>query len=210
MQRKILLIFGPRALYELFLYQKTFSVRYEEKEVGFLEILAEKPALLLLDEPSEALLQKVKQSNISYFVLYSHGEESSAEKEYAIEKPLQAHKLQKKILSFFEKERYRLELSDGIVLDLQQRQIICDISQKNVVNLTEKEVALINYLYHAPYNSVERSELLHHIWGYSKDVSTHTLETHWYRLRQKLQGIMELTVTPGGQYCLGEKELAED
>lgn len=60
-----------------------------------------------------------------------------------------------------------------------------DLSSK-VVALTEKEVAILLHLSqaHAP---VPRDTLLHEVWGYHPDATTHTLETHIYRLRQKIE-----------------------
>lgn len=54
------------------------------------------------------------------------------------------------------------------------------------IRLTEKETDLIWYLKEkgAP---VSRAELLTQIWGYADDTETHTIETHIYRLRQKIE-----------------------
>lgn len=54
------------------------------------------------------------------------------------------------------------------------------------LTLTEKESALLTYLSHQP-QPVTREALLEHVWKYHPDTETHTLETHLYRLRQKLQ-----------------------
>ncbi len=64
------------------------------------------------------------------------------------------------------------------------------------IRLTEKEAALLDYLRRkdAP---VDRDTLLRDIWGYGEGISTHTLETHIYRLRQKLDNT-GLTFTAGG------------
>lgn len=51
--------------------------------------------------------------------------------------------------------------------------------------LTEKEVALIVHL--AVNGSATREELLRNVWRYANDVDTHTIETHIYRLRQKIE-----------------------
>lgn len=73
------------------------------------------------------------------------------------------------------------------------------------IKLTEKESAIIKFLYRAGEQIVSRDVLLHDVWGYNAGVTTHTLETHIYRLRQKIErdpGHAELLVTEGGGYKL--------
>ena len=55
------------------------------------------------------------------------------------------------------------------------------------VRLTDKEVAILKYLYRSDARSVDRQKLLHEVWGYNSAVATHTLETHIYRLRMKME-----------------------
>jgi DNA-binding response OmpR family regulator len=55
------------------------------------------------------------------------------------------------------------------------------------IHLTTKEVALLKSLHRAKNHAVDRQELLNLVWGYHASVTTHTLETHVYRLRQKLE-----------------------
>ncbi len=71
--------------------------------------------------------------------------------------------------------------------------------------LTEKETAILRYLYRAGKSSVPRDQLLTEVWGYNSGVTTHTLETHIYRLRQKIEkdpSNATLLVTEGGGYKL--------
>ncbi|NJO56713.1 MAG: response regulator transcription factor [Rhodospirillales bacterium] len=85
-------------------------------------------------------------------------------------------------------------------------------SQKLLINakgskirLTEKETAILRYLYRADQKPVARDVLLSEVWGYNSGVTTHTLETHIYRLRQKIEtdpGNAQLLVTEGGGYKL--------
>jgi DNA-binding response OmpR family regulator len=73
------------------------------------------------------------------------------------------------------------------------------------IRLTEKETAIIKFLYRASEQSVGRETLLTEVWGYNAGVSTHTLETHIYRLRQKIErdpSQAEILVTEGGGYKL--------
>lgn len=58
---------------------------------------------------------------------------------------------------------------------------------KTTTKLTEREVNIIQYLYKSPNDSVSKNELLQNVWAYSTDVSTHTIETHIYRLRKKVE-----------------------
>jgi DNA-binding response OmpR family regulator len=55
------------------------------------------------------------------------------------------------------------------------------------LKLTEKETAILRYLYRAGRKPVPREVLLQEVWGYNSQVTTHTLETHIYRLRQKIE-----------------------
>jgi len=73
------------------------------------------------------------------------------------------------------------------------------------VRLTEKETAILRYLYRAKGATVGRDELLAEVWGYNAGVTTHTLETHIYRLRQKIEtkpGDANVLVTEPGGYKL--------
>ena len=73
------------------------------------------------------------------------------------------------------------------------------------VRLTEKETSILKYLYRTGEKVVTRDVLLHEVWGYNAGVTTHTLETHIYRLRQKIErdpSNAELLVTEGGGYKL--------
>jgi DNA-binding response OmpR family regulator len=73
------------------------------------------------------------------------------------------------------------------------------------VRLTEKETSILRYLYRASGKVVGRDELLQEVWGYNAEVTTHTLETHIYRLRQKIEkdpSSAALLVTEAGGYKL--------
>jgi DNA-binding response OmpR family regulator len=76
---------------------------------------------------------------------------------------------------------------------------------ENKIRLTEKETSILKYLYRAGEKPITRDVLLHEVWGYNSGVTTHTLETHIYRLRQKIEqdpSNAELLVTETGGYKL--------
>lgn len=82
-----------------------------------------------------------------------------------------------------------------------QKLLTLDNGQK--IRLTEKEAAIIRYLYRAGQKVVTRDVLLEEVWGYNSGVTTHTLETHVYRLRQKIErdpSNAEILVTENGGY----------
>lgn len=85
--------------------------------------------------------------------------------------------------------------------------ILLDQEKDDKIRLTEKETAILKYLKRADGAPVSRDKLLDEVWGYNAGVTTHTLETHIYRLRQKIEpdptNVRILITEPGG-YRLGE------
>ena len=89
---------------------------------------------------------------------------------------------------------YTFRPSAKVLLDAKSRKI----------RLTEKETSILKYLYRTG-DTVPRETLLNEVWGYNPAVTTHTLETHIYRLRQKIEenpGDARLLVTESGGYRL--------
>jgi len=83
--------------------------------------------------------------------------------------------------------------------------LLTDQSGRRKVRLTEKETAILKYLYRAGDRVIGRDTLLDEVWGYNAGVTTHTLETHVYRLRQKIErdpARAEILVTEPGGYRL--------
>lgn len=87
---------------------------------------------------------------------------------------------------------YTFQLAQKILFDSEERE----------VRLTEKETAILEYLYRAGDKVVSRHTLLGEVWSYNSEVTTHTLETHVYRLRQKIEADPSdariLVTEPGG------------
>lgn len=84
-----------------------------------------------------------------------------------------------------------------------QKLLIDDNKKK--IRLTEKETNILKFLYRSETGVVARDVLLHEVWGYNAGVTTHTLETHIYRLRQKIEpdpSHSRLLVTESGGYRL--------
>ena len=80
------------------------------------------------------------------------------------------------------------------------------------IRLTEKEAAILKFLYRAGGRPVPRNVLLNDVWGYNSNVTTHTLETHIYRLRQKIEpnpAETRILLTEAGGYRLEQTSEAE-
>ena len=79
---------------------------------------------------------------------------------------------------------------------------ILESNKNRSIRLTEKENNILKFLYKNLGNTVSRETLLHEVWGYNSKVTTHTLETHIYRLRQKIEdnpsNACFLITEPGG------------
>lgn len=84
------------------------------------------------------------------------------------------------------------------------QKMLIDEKEKKI-RLTEKETNILKFLYRAASSVVARDVLLHEVWGYNAGVTTHTLETHIYRLRQKIEpdpSNARILVTESGGYRL--------
>jgi DNA-binding response OmpR family regulator len=83
--------------------------------------------------------------------------------------------------------------------------LLVELESEKKVRLTEKETSILKYLYRAGSKVVGREILLAEVWGYNAGVTTHTLETHIYRLRQKIEinpSEAAILVTEPGGYRL--------
>ena len=62
----------------------------------------------------------------------------------------------------------------------------------SILRVTEKENEIFNFLISQTSDYVTREKLLSEIWNYNKEIDTHTLETHMYSLRKKIDDQLHL------------------
>lgn len=96
----------------------------------------------------------------------------------------------------------QIPLLNGI---LDTTQGIFTNKDKQSIILTEKETEILSYLHAQKGETVSRKDLLSAIWNYADDVETHTLETHIYRLRQKIEedtSEPKILITDGDGYYI--------
>lgn len=185
------------------LYAKDFSILDQDDDINLIDmvILDERPDKLpeIRNRHPRApviLLQKSGDETIDNSVL-----NSVVYKPFSLDKLLNQIKAGINLLENSE-EGY-LTFNRYIVRPIKKD--IYNERNKEVVKLTEKEVAVIKHLYKCRDRVVTKNELLQEVWGYSPDVSTHTIETHIYRLRQKVEHedtSAQLILTEDGGYRL--------
>lgn len=123
-------------------------------------------------------------------------------------KPVRLLNLLMEIQSARQGQNEDIVLGAGYVLKMRSKQL-----QRGAVSvdLTDKEIAIIQCLYAAGVEGEGREQLLKKVWGFDSSLDTHTLETHIYRLRNKLRECLRegeadtlISATPGG-YALSVK-----
>ena len=84
----------------------------------------------------------------------------------------------------------------------RNEKVLINLDTEVRVRLTEKETDILWQLWQAPQNELSRQKLLSDVWGYNDGISSHTLETHIYRLRKKIENssseALILTTTENG------------
>lgn len=139
-------------------------------------------------------------------VLFSSGLETSEYADTVIKKPFKLYDfldaLKNKTLLPKIRRKECLNFKEYSLYPIK-KEIISSVSG-NIFKLTEKEVSILKYLYQNAPEISEKEDLLENVWGYSADASTHTVETHIYRLRQKVEqdGGSQLIITENNGYRL--------
>ena len=124
-----------------------------------------------------------------------------------IAKPFRANELLARLraqLRLFENSEEAV-FSVGPYTFRPSKKLLQDPAKNRRIRLTDKEAAILKFLYRSDSRAVDRQILLHEVWGYNPAVTSHTLETHIYRLRQKIEvnpGAPALLVTEHGGYRL--------
>ena len=174
-----------------------------ENEADFWEKLPD-AKLIVIDE-NEKLYYKAKEKNLTQtFLFLGQKEPTEFEEVHFLKKPFSAFQLkqQLELLIAFVKRGLTLSFETVDFRFNGANRTLTHIQTQTEVRLTEKEAELIQYLFDNRHRIVPKDELLKQIFGYHKDVETHTLETHIYKLRQKMGAANEtflLTIDGGYQ-----------
>jgi len=224
MKKKILLFEPDALLKNTLLEQLSFNKDLEINGSGNFEDIQYKLKkssfdLIIMGTDQEAFCLSsigrfIKETKITNIVLFMIGSgtrgasslEQSKENYYFIEKPFRLRHLSKKISIILGKISNSNELIHkiGPFMFFPLEKVIM-LGNKTKVDLTEKEVDILKCLISSGEEIVDKDKLLKQVWNYSSDVTTHTLETHIYRLRQKLEidsSIPRLIISDGGGFTI--------
>ena len=195
MNKQTINIVGVHTLYNIFEEIKdnlSFNVANFDKEDNFLKLYRENKidianSLILTKAENKDLF--VKKNNINkqnIFLFYNKDNNYDINLEYNLLKyPIEIYSLIEKINIQLIKQKYnyqsKIKLND-YYLDLNSRNIT---KKDKSLKLTEREMDIILFL-----NDKKKPQkiniLQNEVWEYSSDLETHTVETHIYRLRKKI------------------------
>ena len=107
-----------------------------------------------------------------------------------IVKPFKMSRLENEIDGLLSEcsDKLKAPIKIGKYLFLEDEKLLVDPDDSKKIRLTEKETAILMKLSEANGESVSRKTLLEEVWGYKAGINSHTLETHIYRLRKKIEG----------------------
>lgn len=194
---------------QLFSDNKDFESDLQAQIGRFIEnavINPEIPDVIIVDENKDVYLQKRTEfPSVPVLFLTSNVQINEDNLNIVVHKPFNLMNFLDEIIAVNNKLD---NSSDGFLLfnDYELRpnkKEITDLTSGEITKLTEKEVCIIKYLYKMKPEYVSKTDLQTNVWKYNEDVTTHTVETHIYRLRQKVEnGGRRLIITDNGKYKL--------
>ena len=177
--------------------------------------------LLIMGEDGKSysissFLEFIKEAQITnkilFMIEYGSGEvlisERSTDQYHVINKPFRFQHFMKKInilLAKLSGENNVYHVVGPFVFFPKRKMI--KTNDRKEIELTEKEVDILRCLLSTDEEIVDREKLLKQVWNYNLDVTTHTLDTHIYRLRQKLEknpSIPRLIISEGGGFKINQ------
>jgi DNA-binding response OmpR family regulator len=148
------------------------------------EITENNPDAIIINEAKNAI---PKNSKTPIFFLSNKSD--NIKNTEIITKPININSLAKHLKS--EIEKHKKETTTEIKIKnlkfIKNQNLLINTSKDKTIKLTEKETEILLSLFKAKNHFKTKESLLKEIWGYSNTIETHTLETHIYKLRNKLE-----------------------
>ena len=175
---------------------EVYGVTDEKKLLELLEQMNTSILVLNLNKLNESLKNIILNHKfynrinkiLGYYNKNNYQLDINKEEITALEKPFKIVHLVDELekLSNLKIQEYPTTLLMEHLKFLPYEKVLINLKTKNKEHLTEKENKLLYYLYSNKNSEIKKNDLLNEIWGVSESLNTHTLETHLYRLRQKL------------------------
>lgn len=163
-------------------------------------------SFILIDEEKDLVKSMRAENKETPIILFSAHLDTLEQADMVIKKP-------------FRLDKFLHDFKEGTLLPKIRRKECISFKEYNlypakkeieihpsgkIIKLTEKEVIILKYLYQNAPKCVSKEDLLEDVWEYCSDVTTHTIETHIYRLRQKVEqeGGSQLILTENNGYRL--------
>ncbi len=166
------------------------QINHHLSDFNVFEESVETAEVVVVDENLNLIKQQKKEKIKAPIILLTSKEEiSDIKPNQIIKKPLDLNEfldLLKSSINIFENSDDGILEFNCYVLHPASKTIL-NKRNNTEIKLTEKEVAIIKYLYKNKDVVVNKNELIQEVWEYAADVATHTVETHIYRLRQKVE-----------------------
>ena len=137
-------------------------------------------------------INTVNKKKTKIIIVFDDGVERSQLKKYSnynfVVKPFKLKKLLHIITDFFisyETQEKNIKITHNLIFKPETK-ILFDKKNSKIINLTEKESRLLNFILENKEKVIKKDEILINVWGISERINTHTLETHIYSLKKKL------------------------
>ena len=164
---------------------------------------------MLPDADGHAVRARLRANGLSMPIILLNGQDAaSGEDDMTIAKPFRLSALMTRLRASLDANP---EMTVAATIRIGRfdfnpvERVLCHAADNRRVRLTEKEAAILAFLHRMGDKAASRRDLLRDVWGYNPAVTTHTLETHIYRLRQKIEADPAracLLVTEAGGYRL--------
>lgn len=145
------------------------------------------PELIIVD--LETVFESGKYSNVPCPILFLTPSKTSLPPKHSqLQKPFYLGQLKGKVEEILAETPSTLTdvVSFGPYHLLIDSRVLCQQDGEDI-RLTEKEVDILKTLYESGETPLSKSTLLKHVWQFTPGMTTHTVETHIYRLRQKIE-----------------------
>lgn len=169
-------------------------------------VVYEKTNLLLVDEDENLIRDAAEKYKDIPVVLFSATKDVSNLADLVIKKPFRLNKfledLKNNTLLPKVRRKECINIKEYKLFPVKKE--ITSTLTNDTLKLTEKEIDIIKYLYQIAPKTASKEEMLENVWEYSAEATTHTVETHIYRLRQKVEkdGGSQLIITENNGYRL--------